>query len=46
MIIDFELVKMEAGNRMIRVGFGKNANRWFVRIDMWWYGFRVAEKAQ
>lgn len=30
------------GSRMIRFGFGQNEGRWFVRIDLWSIGFRLA----
>lgn len=33
-------IKLNEYNRMLRVGFGKNEGRWFIRLDLWWYGFR------
>lgn len=35
---------MDEGNRMLRIGFGKNENRWFVRIDLWFVGWRLTFK--
>ncbi len=25
---------------MLRIGFGKHEGVWFIRIDLWWAGFR------
>lgn len=35
------LVKMEPGNRMMRIGLGQNDKRWFFRIDLWFFGIRI-----
>ena len=43
--MDFNTVKMDKGNRMIRFGFGQNNNLWFVRLDLWWYGVRLSQEA-
>lgn len=32
---------MDKGNRMLRLGCGQNEGRWFVRLDLWWVGFRL-----
>lgn len=32
---------MDANNRMIRLGFGKNKGNWFFRIDIWFVGYRI-----
>jgi len=34
-------LKLNKENRMIRFGFGKHNNQWFVRLDLWWFGIRV-----
>lgn len=34
-------VLMEPGERMIRLGFGQNKGRWFIRLDLWRVGFRL-----
>jgi len=31
-------IALDKNNRMLRVGFGKNKGRWFVRIDLWFFG--------
>jgi hypothetical protein len=28
-------------NRMLRFGFGKHDKKWFVRLDLWFKGFRI-----
>lgn len=28
-------------NRMLRVGVGKHTGEWFMRIDLWWVGYRL-----
>ena len=32
---------MIQNNRMVRVGVGKHMGDWFLRIDMWWIGYRL-----
>lgn len=34
-------IDMESGNRMLRIGFGKNNQRWFFRVDFWFFGIRI-----
>lgn len=38
--------KLELGinDRMLRIGFGKNAGDWFFRIDLWKVGYRWTRK--
>ena len=36
-------VEMDPMNRMLRAGFGLNQGRWFIRIDLWWFGLRISE---
>ncbi|MGA0610116.1 hypothetical protein [Caldimonas sp. KR1-144] len=31
--------------RMLRIGFGKFEGRWFARVDLWWVGVRLSQKA-
>lgn len=37
-------IELDKGNRMIRVGFGQNAYKWFVRVDLWFVGFRLTKE--
>ena len=30
-------------NRMIRFGFGLHDGDWFLRIDLWWIGYRITK---
>lgn len=32
---------MDNKNRKLRFGFGLNGGQWFIRIDLWFYGFRL-----
>ena len=32
---------LDKDNRMLRIGFGKHNGNWFLRIDLWWIGFRL-----
>lgn len=34
-------IKLEKYNRMLRFGFGFKSGRLFIRIDLWWVGFRI-----
>lgn len=40
--MNYDLIKMDQGNRMLRIGFGQHDHKWFVRVDLWWYGVRVS----
>lgn len=33
---------LDINNRMLRFGFGKNEGNWFIRIDLWFIGFRLS----
>jgi len=35
-------IKLDAGNRMLRFGFGKHNGNWFVRVDLWFVAFRIS----
>lgn len=37
-------IPLKPENRMLRIGFGKHNNKWFFRIDLWYYGFRLTKK--
>lgn len=37
-------ITMDKNNRMLRIGFGKNKGNWFVRIDLWYIGFRITKE--
>ncbi len=36
-----EKIPLNKENRMLRIGFGKHENVWFIRIDLWTKGFRI-----
>lgn len=36
-------INLDQHNRMLRVGFGKNQDQWFARVDLWWVGFRISK---
>lgn len=36
------ILKLDEDNRMLRIGFGKNAGDWFFRVDLWVVGIRIA----
>lgn len=36
-----EKIKLGQANRMLRIGFGKHEGKWFIRIDLWFAGFRL-----
>lgn len=36
-----EKIPLDKDNRMLRIGFGKNAGRWFLRLDLWTAGYRL-----
>jgi hypothetical protein len=33
-------ISLDKDNRMLRIGFGKHDGKWFMRVDLWWKGFR------
>jgi len=37
-----EKIKLDKNNRMLRIGFGKNKDRKFFRIDLWCVGYRLS----
>lgn len=34
-------LKLESGNRMLRIGFGQNDHKLFFRVDLWFVGYRL-----
>jgi hypothetical protein len=42
MIIIFDKIKMSQGDRMIRLGLGQHKGTFFIRIDLWFVGFRLS----
>lgn len=36
------VLPLDKQNRMLRAGFGKHDGSWFLRIDLWWVGFRLS----
>jgi len=41
MSIVIEKIPLDSDNRMLRLGFGKHKGNWFLRIDLWYKGFRL-----
>ena len=37
------ILKLDDRNRMLRMGFGKHNNQWFVRMDLWCFGIRITK---
>ena len=35
-------IKLDHWNRMLRFGFGFNNGAFFIRIDLWWVGYRIS----
>ncbi len=35
-----EKIQLDKDNRMLRIGFGKNKGLWFLRVDLWFAGYR------
>lgn len=38
----FHVIKLDYLNRKIRFGFGFHQGNPFIRIDLWWIGFRIS----
>lgn len=38
----FHVIKLNYLNRKIRFGFGFNNGNPFIRIDLWWVGYRIS----
>ncbi len=34
-------ILLNKDNRMLRIGFGKHDSNWFIRLDLWFVGFRI-----
>ena len=34
-------IPLNKDNRMLRLGFGKHDSKWFIRLDLWFAGFRI-----
>lgn len=43
-----ELTKIShtKGNEIVRGGFGRHEGKWFIRIDLWWVGYRLKRKVK
>jgi len=35
-------IPLDTKNRMIRVGFGLHEGKFFIRIDLWFFGVRLS----
>ena len=40
----WKMIPLDKENRMIRQGFGLHEGKWFLRIDLWFVGFRLTKK--
>ena len=38
----FTKINLDAPNRMLRFGFGLNNGRFFIRLDLWFFGVRLS----
>lgn len=38
----FTKIPMDSQNRMIRLGAGLHEGSPFIRLDLWWVGFRIS----
>ena len=36
-------IELDSRNRMLRFGFGLHDGRWFVRVDLWFFGLRYSK---
>ena len=36
-------ISLDADNRMLRIGLGKNNGHWFARVDLWCVAFRITK---
>ena len=34
-------IKLDVNNRLARFGFGKHDGKWFIRVDLWFVGYRL-----
>lgn len=39
--VQFTKIPLDANNRMVRLGGGLNEGKWFIRVDLWFVGYRV-----
>jgi hypothetical protein len=39
--MNLKKINLEKNNRMLRFGFGKHEGKWFIRVDLWFFGFRL-----
>lgn len=40
-MIKLTKINLDYNNRMLRAGFGKHEGKWFVRVDLWFFGWRL-----
>lgn len=36
-----DIIHLDKNNRMLRIGLGKHEGKWFVRVDLWFIGYRL-----
>lgn len=34
-------IPLDINNRILRIGFGKHNGSWFLRVDLWFVGYRL-----
>ena len=39
----FNTIVMTPGDRIVRLGVGQHKGTWFIRLDLWWAGFRLSQ---
>jgi hypothetical protein len=42
--LQFTTIVLDPDNRMVRAGAGKHEGKWFIRIDVWYKGFRITKR--
>jgi len=43
-MIFFDKLILIKTNRSVRIGFGRHEGIWYVRIDLWFVGYRLSQK--
>ncbi len=42
--IQFDIIRLDKNNRMLRVGGGLHNSEYFFRVDLWFSGYRIKLK--
>lgn len=40
----YDFIEHSPGNRMLRLGLGFYRSKFFVRLDIWFFGIRLSQK--